>query len=330
MNNLPIILVICLIVFACGGGNSSDVRVNENSGIESMAPVAKNYLNEVISLMRNHAITKNEIDWGSLESEVNALAANSQTIPETYPAIVKALELLNTNHTFLVNNLGETVAFVSDIVCKDEFELDEPVVSGIGYIRVDEFLSTDDGGALQFAKKIQQDIANQDSAEITGWVVDLRNNSGGNMWPMIAGLGPLMGEGTHGYFIDADELITEWGYNDGTAYANNIDVVTIEEPYVIVNPVSKVAVLSSQRVASSGEAVLIGFKKQTNVRIFGQDSCGLSTANRLFELSDGSRLFLTTSVMADREQKKYGGIVTVDQSESIEETLNKALDWLSL
>ena len=29
----------------------------------------------------------------------------------------------------------------------------------------------------------------------------LRGNGGGNMWPMIAGVGPLLGEGPLGYFI---------------------------------------------------------------------------------------------------------------------------------
>jgi hypothetical protein len=38
-----------------------------------------------------------------------------------------------------------------------------------------------------------------DTTSICG-VVDLRSNSGGNMWPMIAGIGPVVGEGHLGAF----------------------------------------------------------------------------------------------------------------------------------
>jgi C-terminal processing protease CtpA/Prc len=105
-------------------------------------------------------------------------------------------------------------------------------------------------------------------------------------------------------------------------------MVTVEEPYTLLNPLPKIAVLSSRRVASSGEATLIAFKKQYNVKIFGTDSCGLSTGNKVFSLSDGSSLILTTVVMADREQLKYGDRVPVDQTEAQLDVVSKAVEWL--
>ena len=86
--------------------------------------------------------------------------------------------------------------------------------------------------------------------------------------------------------------------------------------------------LSSRRIASSGEATLISFKERDNVRIFGSNSCGLSTANSKFDLSDGSELFLTVSTMADKNMLMFGGEVAVDVEVSQEEVVDVAVEWL--
>ena len=39
-----------------------------------------------------------------------------------------------------------------------------------------------------------------------GWIVDLRGNFGGNMWPMLLSVEPLIGNGTLGYFVVSHEL----------------------------------------------------------------------------------------------------------------------------
>ncbi|MEO1174847.1 MAG: S41 family peptidase [Myxococcota bacterium] len=171
-------------------------------------------------------------------------------------------------------------------------------------------------------------IAAQDNPDVNDWVVDLRNNTGGNMWPMIAGLGPLFDNELLGHFIDADGVATPWGYVRGSAVIDGTSRVSVNTPYVLENRPRRIAVLSSRRVASSGEATLIAFKKQSNVRIFGSDSCGLSTANTAFPLSNGTTLFLTTAITADREQEAYGGTVRVDEMTDPGSTLAEAFRWL--
>ena len=37
-----------------------------------------------------------------------------------------------------------------------------------------------------------------------GWVVDLRDNTGGNMWPMLAAIAALLPDGVLGYFVLRD------------------------------------------------------------------------------------------------------------------------------
>ena len=318
------IIFLSFTLSSCGGGGSD----NKESNSPESSQIAKDYLSEILQVMKEHTITRYDVDWGNLETEVSILSANAKSIKETYPAITKALKLLNTNHSSLYSASGDRLAYYSAIKCEYPTVTKNPLINNIGYISVDTFNSTDEIAMQNYATSLQKQIAHQDNADLIGWIVDLRVNAGGNMYPMIAGVGPLLGDNIHGYFIDANEKTESWGYEKGSSFIGGNIVVTVDEPYILLNPLPKIAVLSSQRLASSGEAVLISFKKKFNVKTFGTDSCGLSTANKAFTLSDGSMLVLTTGIMADSEQQKYGGRVPVDQQESPEEVLNKAIEWL--
>jgi len=317
------VFLITFTLFSCGGGKG-ETRDTNSAEYQQ----AQNYVNEIVQIMKEHAITRNEVDWGNLESEVSVIAAKAFTIQETYAAVTKALELLGTNHSFLTTDSGRLLANYNRLVCSQSLQMNEPQTENVGYIRVDGYSTSSDSSDQEFATNIQKQIAEQDSASLDGWVVDLRNNSGGNMWPMIAGLGPLLGDGVLGHFFDVNENIESWSYENGSSYLGENKVVTVEEPYTLLNPLPKIAVLSSRRAVSSGEATLIAFKKQYNVKSFGTDSCGLPTGNQAFVLSDGSILYLTTTIMADREQGKYGNSVPVDQTVDAPEVINKAIEWL--
>jgi hypothetical protein len=318
------LMLLTFTLFSCGGGGESE---SKETNLQDQSIIAKNYVSEILNLMQEHAITRYEVDWGNLEAEVNALAANAKNIKETYPAITKALELLNTNHSALFSASDEILAYYSGIKCEDPVVTKNPNINNIGYIKVDAF-SLNDSPAINYATNIQNKIASQDSADLDGWIVDLRDNTGGNMYPMLAGIGPLLGDDDYGYFVDANESYSSWGYKDGSSYNNGENIVTVEDPYYLLNPLPKIAILSNRRVASSGEITLIAFKKVNNTRVFGADTCGLSTGNVAFTLSDGSYLILTTVITADREQVKYGGRVEVDQKESPSDVVNKAVEWL--
>ena len=56
--------------------------------------------------MQANIVTRNEIDWGDLESQVDEIAKNATSIQQTMPAITKALELINTNHSFIASASG--------------------------------------------------------------------------------------------------------------------------------------------------------------------------------------------------------------------------------
>lgn len=318
LRTLALFTTTFIIMFSMGCGGGSSEQSNETN--------AQQYLDEVLSLMREHAVTRYEVDWVTLEAEVQSLASNAQSISDTYPALYRALELLGTNHSFIITPKGSSL-YPSELNCEQQFVDNLFTRDDIGYLRVRGFT----GSELQsreFANELHATISEQDNENIKGWIVDLRANTGGDMWPMIAGIGPLLGDGTYGHFINPDNQVSAWGYQAGSSVFNDTNVVTVDSPYQLINPPTRIAVLSSRRIASSGEATLISFKERDNVRIFGSNSCGLSTANSKFDLSDGSDLFLTVSTMADKNMLMFGGEVTVDVEVSQEEVVDVAVEWL--
>ena len=158
------------------------------------------------------------------------------------------------------------------------------------------------------------------------------------MWPALAGIGSLLGEGTAGFFVDSKSRAKPWGYTNGRAFFDNQTVDEVDAPYRFGVPHLRVAVLTDIGVASSGEAIAIAFRGRPNTRSFGTATCGLSTAVKQFPLtcagqvlpfSQSARIAVVTDVMADRTMKKYGGVIEPDELVSDPtEVVPRAIAWL--
>jgi C-terminal processing protease CtpA/Prc len=149
------------------------------------------------------------------------------------------------------------------------------------------------------------------------------------MWPMIAGVGPVLGEGVAGYFIDPAGVETAWQYRDGAAWEGDVANQRVAAPYRLRRHRPRVAVLTDNGIASSGEAVVLSFTGRPDTRSFGDRTCGLSTANAPYPLSDGATLNITEAVMADRRRIKYGHSIQPDETVlTADQVMARAVAWL--
>ena len=137
-----------------------------------------------------------------------------------------------------------------------------------------------------------------------GWVVDLRLNAGGNMWPMLAAAAPLLGEGELGGFVLKDGERWAWTYGHGTVRADGVAMARAPGAPALA-PLPPVAVLTSRLTASAGEALVVAFRGRSGARSFGEATAGVPTVNRTFPLQDGATLLLTLGRFADRYGRTY-------------------------
>jgi hypothetical protein len=176
------------------------------------------------------------------------------------------------------------------------------------------FYTGDTGdGADPYAAIAGQLVAEVDQQGACGWVVDLRGNTGGDLWAMLAGAGPILGEGEVGAFVYVDGRREVWGSRAGQALLDG-RVMAQGLAYHLARPQPPVAVLTDSSTASSGEAMAIAFRGRPKTRSFGEPTAGLPTKNDLKVMSDGAWLLLTVARTADRTGQIYDGRIVPDQA----------------
>jgi carboxyl-terminal processing protease len=183
---------------------------------------------------------------------------------------------------------------------------------------------------VAFADEIQELIRSLDTDQTQGWIVDLSQNTGGNMWPMIAGIGPLLGEGTVGWFIDRDGGQLEWRYESGKSICNGEVVTACSKQAHEPRRAYPVGVLIGNQTGSSGEALVTAFSGREKTRLFGEETHGLSTGNQSHVLEDGATIYLTEVIFADRNGKRFGGVIKpdVEVPSDLDVLISVATKWL--
>ena len=277
--------------------------------------------------MQAYSINKNTIDWPAFRARVLDAAATARTVQELYPAISIALDLLSDSQSYYMGRDGAVLGPPPVGGCTAAASHRPELPESIGYVRI-EPCDCDGIAADQYAESIQRVIRSADRPGLIGWVVDLRGNFGGNMWPMIAGVGPVLGEGIIGWIVYYDREY-EREYRNGAALSLGETFARVASPYSLLEQYPKVAVLTDGQVSSSGEAITVYFKGRPRTRSFGTPTCGHHHLQQYFALTGRAGLYLVTSQHADRLKRKYSSAIVPDEViEDPEETVRQAIAWL--
>jgi len=275
----------------------------------SSSDTAINYVRDVFQIIQKNSIRKDSINLSELQAFCLANLKGALNTSDTYPMISFLLYKIGDNHSFLMPPVLSQKYAQNSVLNQAEGHI---LSNGIAYITVPSVLSMDSTALVDFASNLQNLIRKLDISVPSGWIVDLRKNGGGNCWPMIAGIGPLLGEGIAGYLIEANNKTHTFSYKNGASLLDDtIQVIVKNKPYQITKT-TPIAVLIGPKTGSSGEILAICFIGKSNSKFFGEPSAGLTTGNSDFKLKDGATLFLTTVIDADRNFKKYGDKIYPD------------------
>ncbi len=309
----------------------------------AITPDAAAFLDNAIDIMRQHALHGEGIDWVALRAEAFKRAGGAFNPIDTYPAIYWALVQLGDpgshlrlppglypDQIALMQQAEKEAAASAPGGARTETPVPTPFASRrlpeghivtaqgkkFGYVVLPRCSAKDNDGLLLYAADVRRILADLETQNPGGWIVDLRGNTGGNMWPMLTGIGPILGDGAVGSFVAADGNVT-WFYKDGETGTRNpagLETVSLtlqEGP--VMSPSAPVAVLVDGSTASSAEAITIAFHGRPATRFFGTKTAGKSTAVQPFKLDDGAELYLTTAIDADRTGKAFPDGFTPDE-----------------
>ena len=319
----------------------------QNAPVPGISHAAQTYLSHVLDIMQQHALYANEIDWKDVRDRALTLASGASSTADTYPAIFYALTRLKESHSFLrlPDSLPESekqraYASMRSILQSSGDRATRQATSvfrfrsvpsghliGAGaktlaYILVPRCpakhsdLHENAQDFREYANALHGIAATLETKNPSGWIIDLRGNGGGDLYPMVAGIGFVLGEGTLGYFVSS-EGESEWFYRHGRAgsvvgTAESVGAIVAGDPLNLPH-LPPVAVLVDSGTGSSGEALAISFIGRPNTRLFGVHTYGLSTGNVSFRLPDGAVLALCGSVESDRNHHRYFAGVEPDE-----------------
>jgi carboxyl-terminal processing protease len=298
-------LIVGLTFQGGGAVTARAVRLESGAPVSPDAPVApaaKAELDAAIGHVRKSAWMRDNIDWAVMNDDLRFLSAGAEQPSDVYLAIRYLLAALKDRHSFLMPPAA-TKAFQTGGVENPPITV-RALGAGIGYVDVPAYGGADAAAARAFATHAHERLAAIAGEAGCGWIVDLRNNGGGNMWPMLAGLKPFLGDEPLGTFISREGASPPWKAGQAVGVDPPASLRTLEHAWV--------AVLTGPLTASSGEAVTISFKGRPRTRSFGHPTTGLSSGNGNFPLPDGAMILLTTVIEADRTGKRYGEKVDPD------------------
>lgn len=327
-------LTVGALVIGTGIAWFDDLELIDDSQNASMDLDARAYVLDALSIMREHYLHAGEVDWDRVREAALESLSDDASREQAHAVVSMMIEDLNDPHASFVRPPR------SNSSKRKQLETFKPVttemaIERIALIRVPSVPgSTAEKARVAFAETAHKALKSIDSPALCGWIVDLRDNTGGNMWPMLAAIGPIAGPGVLGQFIGPEgENVTKWTYGDGAALVSTGDeaierIAVTTKAFQPGNPDLPVAVLVSGRTSSSGEATAIAFIGRENTRHFGSETGGLTTANNGYPLSDGARVVFPIGYMADRHGNIHHPGVKPDETVSSDGASEAAVAWI--
>jgi carboxyl-terminal processing protease len=285
---------------------------------DAPSAAARAYLERALTALHDHSMDLKPSTWPSIKTRAERLARNARTPADTYAAIRVAIAALRDPHTiFLPPDKARTFNG------PDASTFNAPSGALIDHrfalVELPAFEGNDDAIAGYTTDGIRA-LRRLAAAAPCGWIVDLRGNNGGNMWPMLTVVLPLLRGSPVGYFVDKNGHRTPWNIQRAAVFSGDHQMVPLRNNVRLKAAAPAVAVLQDEATGSSGEAVLVAFRGQPQTKTFGLHSAGAPSGNTLVYLSDGAELLVTEARDADRTGHVYPNLVPIEPDTLIART----------
>ncbi|MBL0083247.1 MAG: hypothetical protein IPP37_12835 [Saprospiraceae bacterium] len=306
-----------------------------------------NTLKSILDHAQSASLYRQNVDWNQLRNEVLERAGNRASMEEMQAALNYLLEALGDEHgkIFFQQNVvayyfgglkdhhkGFDVNIYNDIQSGQKYSFEvKMLASDIGYVRL---CGMPMGDNYKMAEELGRKICYVQDDLPQNWVLDLRYNGGGNMFPMAEALVPLLGEGPVGGtdgILDAEDAV--WQVKDENFYYGDFTLAIPKK--CLFSRLPKIAVLTSMYTTSSGEAIAVMYKGRDNTR-FWPKTLGMTTVTDWQPIDENTTMSISVSYYKDRKGKVYKEYVEPDEYFPFEENplsandqcLKRAMAWL--
>lgn len=289
----------------------SVITTLSSSIISAQSDSVKTYITDALTIMKEKSVNKSKVNWDKIYSKTLAEASKAKTIRETFPILKNALVSLEDSHSNFYPAEVVKEYTLGYKATGQEF----PVIKGellknrYAYISLPDIGSFNNDDWNLYINTFYSKVNELQKQNPKGWIIDLRDNFGGMLYPMYASVAPFLDHKNVVGTKDAQGKIEYFNYKNGKFYegskATQQFKITQKEPKPTGKPI---AVLINKVTGSSGEFITAAFVGQQNAKLIGVNTQGLTSANQEYKLSDGSFLVLTIGNIVDRNGKEYDKI----------------------
>lgn len=292
--------------------------VRSYAQVSSVSQLANAFLDTV----QRHAYNGSLIKWDSVRPLFIEQTKTISDINGLAPHFMKILRQLKDGHSVLYfekadrNQEAEQELFKKMAGMTDAEAGFPPKVfrhfmtkEHYAYIRVPEVLYEQ----RKYVDTIGVQLKELDVQRPKAWIIDLTDNNGGSIFPMIWHFASLIDVETTYALVDRDGVESEKvktrqkdlnGHDLQMAKLFNLEYDQAP-PVDIKSKNVPIVLLVSEFTSSSGEFFITHFKGQKNVTIMGQMTSGQTSANDQFAVGNNYMINLTTAVLKDRTEKIY-------------------------
>lgn len=312
------------------------------SATATMPDSIRGYVRDAMTLFRTNSVHQAEVDWRALEDSVITRSAGAQTPDDTWAALTWALRRVD-QHSFLMPPPSRMAGLTGMMAPPPRAQSGGGASSRtahllenhVAWIAVPPHAGPN---CVSYVDSLHAQLTALDQAGVCGWIVDLRDNTGGNLWPMLAGIGPLLGAEVVGSLTNSPPGVV-WRYRDGRSWSGDSTLPTAFDGWgTSVGPKlthgdAPVALLIGRKTASSGEMTTLAFLGRRDVRSFGDSTAGYASSNKTLPLRDGATLIVTSAYPRDRLGRRYPLHIAPDElvaaSDSTDDApMRRASTWL--
>ncbi|QKK08642.1 MAG: hypothetical protein HND58_11040 [Planctomycetota bacterium] len=171
-----------------------EATLHDPADLPPPTAVAADYLDHALDRMQAAALHRAVLDWEHIRDSAHHLARGGTVPADTHAAIGYALAQLQDGHSSFIPASARQAS--NRFSPWSGAPSGRSLPSGVHVIEVPALTSGTPEENLEYATHLRALL--EAAAAAPGLVIDLRNNTGGNMWPMLAGVAPLLGQRTVG------------------------------------------------------------------------------------------------------------------------------------
>lgn len=287
-------------------------------------------VDSVYSFMKRNSVFRNTVNWEKTDRDFVTCIRSAKTLNDTMNCFVWMLKELNDVHTnIFINNQyyghynpvdSATYVRIKPLRERATSEANKPFLSLLNkeyvYVRVPAYSTYDPVQINKFGQALYDSICSYDNKKIKGFIIDLRLNGGGNMYPMLCGISSLLGNTTIGFETDMDgNEVRKWEIKDNNFIIGGYQVTDIKKSCQADHTTIPVTVLTGPMTGSSGSMTAISLKKRENTIFIGEPTAeGYTTSNGYFQFAPALFMNFATNFVADRTKQIYKKSVSPDQT----------------